>query len=210
MILEELLGNVVTVVSRLVIHRPPLSPENLHGRGYSLVFEENPERDDAYDGLIHREYEEAQVSELPYYEEDICDWGQDDKPNRRNLRESFLRSLKANFGLMMAVIFILGFLIVGVVYLNLNTCNACYEWTQKNFEVPSHVKDLQMVGILVFLFPIMLWFPGCIVMVLGLKEFRKNYLCCVCGVVLLTVSITSVYNAFMFDKIVLIENAVWL
>lgn len=209
MILEELLGGFVSLFFRLLFHTPRVAYENLQ-RDYSLIFEENPERDEAYDGLIHREYEQAQLAELPYYEENITFWGQDATQNRRNFCESLLRSLKTNFGLVMAAIFILGFLIVGVVYLNLHTSIACYQWTQNNFEVPSDVKVVRMVGMVVFLLPIMLWLPSCIALLWGFKEFRKNYLCCLCAIVLLTESITCVYNIFLFDKIALTEDSIWL
>ena len=209
MILEELLGGLVSIVSRLVFNAPRISPENLQ-RDYSLIFEENPERDEPYDGLIHREYEQAQVAELPYYEEDITFWGQNDIESRRNFCESLLRSLKTNFGLMMVAIFVLGFLIVGAVYLNLNTGNACYQWMQNNLEVPSQVQVVQMVGMVVFLLPTMLWFPVCIAMLWGFKEFRKNYLCCLCVIVLFTECITGIYNIFVFDKMALAEDSIWL
>ncbi len=56
MILEELCGSFVALVSSLVIHTPPMSGENLQGE-YTLIFEENPDREEVYDGLMHREYE---------------------------------------------------------------------------------------------------------------------------------------------------------
>jgi hypothetical protein len=51
MILEELFGSFVSLLSSLTIKTPAISRENLQ-RECTLIFEENPEPD----GLIHREY----------------------------------------------------------------------------------------------------------------------------------------------------------
>ena len=86
MILEELIGGVVTLLSSLVIHVPPVTHENLR-RDQTLIFEENPEEDEAnHHDLIHREYEQVQFTELPYYEDDISVWGQDNAQHGRNFR----------------------------------------------------------------------------------------------------------------------------
>jgi hypothetical protein len=127
MILEELVGRFVALFSSLIAQKPPMSREILE-RDYTLIFEENPEREEAYDGLIHREYEQVAPTELPYYEEYLPVLVQVDQQPRRNFCESFIRSCKANVGLLMAALFILGILTVGLVYFDLNTSNSCMKW----------------------------------------------------------------------------------
>lgn len=202
MIVEELFGSLVSLVSSFVLNAPSISNENIQG-DHTLIFEENSEREEVHDGLIHREYEQVQVTELPYYEEDIYIWGQDDPQPSPNLCESILRSLKTNVGIIMAVVFVLGLFIVGVVYLDLNTSNACTEWIQNNLKVPSNVKDLQVVGMTIFLLPasmLMLW---------GWKEFRNNYISSVCAIVLVTTSIICVYKILMFEKVSPTKDTIW-
>ena len=177
MILEELIGRFVSLLSRLVIHVPPVTRENIQ-RDQTLIFEENPEEDEAiYHGLIHREYEQAQFTDLPYYEEDIFVWGQDDAQHGRNFCESLFQRFKANVGLILAVLFILGPVIAVVVYVNLNTKSACYQWKKNQLKVPSHVQALQMVGMLVSQLLTRLWFPECI----ALLWASKNSVRITCG-----------------------------
>ena len=210
MILEELIGGFVSLLSSLVIHVPPVTRENLQG-DQTLICEENPEEDEAnYHGLIHREYEQAQFTDFPYNEEDISVWGQDDVQHGRNFCQSLFRSCKANVGLILAVLFILGPVIAVVVYVNLNTKSACYEWKQNHLKVPSHVHVILMVGTSVSLLPAILWFPECIALLWGFKEFRKNYLWYLCAMVLVTESLTCVYNIIVFDKIEQNKNTLWL
>ena len=45
MILEELIGGLVSLLSSLVIHKPPISRENLES-DYSLINDENPEQEE--------------------------------------------------------------------------------------------------------------------------------------------------------------------
>jgi hypothetical protein len=99
MILEELFGSFVSLLSSLTIKTPAISRENLQ-RECTLIFEENPEPDEVYDGLIHREYEQETPTEVPYYEEDVSVLVQANEEPRRNFCESFLRSFKANVGLI--------------------------------------------------------------------------------------------------------------
>ena len=211
MILEELLGGILSLLFNLAVRTPPISRENLQGLNYSLIFDENPERDEANGSLIHHEYEEAQVTELPYYEENISVWGQDDvEIVGRNFYVSFRRSCKANFGIMMAAIFVLGFLIVGFVFLNLNTYSACIEWIQNNLKVPRQVQVLQMVGMCICLIAVMTWFPASIAMLWGFKDFKKNYLYCLCAICFLTTTVIYVYKIVMFDKIKLTDDNIYL
>ncbi|CAB4004918.1 Hypothetical predicted protein [Paramuricea clavata] len=112
MILEEPFGSCVAIVSRLIIQTPPISRENLQ-REYTLIFVPNPEQDEVYDGLIHREYKQEAPTEVPYYEDGT--FASMQAATRRNSFESFIRSLKANVGLIISVVVILGWLTVGVV-----------------------------------------------------------------------------------------------
>jgi hypothetical protein len=197
MILEELFGSCVAIVSRLIIQTPPISRENLQ-REYTLISVPNPEQDEVYDGLIHREYEQEALTEVPYYEDGTFASMQAD--TRRNSFESFIRSLKTNVGLITAVVLILGSLTVGVVYVDLNSNDACIEWMHKNLSVPAHVQILRTVGMSVKLLPLFSWFPACIAMLWGFSEFKKNYLACLFFCAFVPGSITCVYRIIMLDK----------
>lgn len=95
MILEELFSGLVSLVLSLAINTPRIHRENLQGHEL-FTLEENPEQEGDYDGLIHREYETAQVSELSHCGEDITVSAQHDIKPRRNFCESFLRSRSCN------------------------------------------------------------------------------------------------------------------
>ena len=68
MILEELVGTLVSLGSLLITQVPNISRENLL-RYHWLIFEGCPEDDELQQGLIHREYETDEQADLPYYEE---------------------------------------------------------------------------------------------------------------------------------------------
>jgi hypothetical protein len=68
MFLEEVFGSCAALFSSLIIQTPPISRENLQ-REYTLISVPNPEQDEVYDGLIHREYEQEAPTEVPYYED---------------------------------------------------------------------------------------------------------------------------------------------
>ena len=199
MILEELIGSFASLFSSLISQTPPISSGTLQ-RDYSLIFEENPDREEVYDGLIHREYEPETPAELPYYE-DISLLVQVDGRTRRNFYESFMRSCKANVGLVMAVMFILGLLTVGLVYVDLNTTNACIEWIFNNFTVPSNVRTIRIVGMSVTLLPLYAWFPTCVIMLWGFRQFINNYLLRLILWQSVILSINIAYKVVVFDKI---------
>ena len=198
MFLEELVGSCVALVSSLITQTPPISRENLQ-REYSLIYVPNPEQDEVYDGLIHCEYEQEVPSEVPYYEDGTIVSIQTDE--RRNFCESFIRSCKTNIGLITAVVFILGSLTVGLVYLDLNT-DVCMNWMHKNLSVPSHVHTVQRVGTSVKLLPLFSWFPASVAMLLGFRKFKQNYLVNLFFCALVSGSITCVYRIVMFDKLI--------
>ncbi len=201
MILEELFGSCLFLISSLFIQTPPITGENPH-RESTSTFEENPERDEVYDGLIHCEYEEERQPGLQYNEEvqeDISVLTQSDEQHRRNYWESFLRSFKVNIGLIVAVVFILGLLMVGLVILDLNTSDACIEWMLNNRKVQSYVHNLRMLGVSAKLLPLFSWFPTCIAMLWGFKEFKKNYLLRLFVCAFVTGCTTCVYEIIVSD-----------
>ena len=166
MILEEIIGSFVALFSSLVAQTPPISSET-HQRDCSLLFEENSEEEVICDGLIHQEYDQERPAELPYYEENVSYsdlFPAHDGRTGKNFCESFLRSCKANLGLVTAVIFTLGLLTVGLVYVDFSTTNACIEWMHNNFTIPSNIRIVRIVGMSVTLLPQFGWFPICIIM----------------------------------------------
>jgi hypothetical protein len=200
MILEELCGSFVALISSLVIETPPMSKESLQGE-YTLIFEENPDREEVYDGLIHREYEPETPSELPYYEENLSVLAQANEQPRRNFCQTFVRSCKTNLALVVAVVLILGLLTTGIVYVDLNTTNACTAWRYNNFTLPSNIRNIHIAGNLLTLFPPFAWFPTCVMMLWCVKECKKNYALRLFICQLVIVSVTCVYKLFLFDKI---------
>ena len=201
MILEELFGSFVSLLSSLTIKTPAISRENLQ-RECVLIFEENPEPDEVYDGLIHREYEQETPTEVPYYQEDVSVLVKANEEPRRNFCESFLRSFKANVGLIIVAVFILGLLTIAVVLVDLKTTNACVEWVlHKNFTVPRNVAILQTVGDCATFLPLFSGFPVCVVMLWGFKEFRENYLLRLFVLQLVMGSMACAYTIYTADKL---------
>ncbi|XP_028405692.1 uncharacterized protein LOC114528263 [Dendronephthya gigantea] len=197
MILEELVGGILSLCSSLATPTPPISRE--HEGQMRLIFEDRyEENDEVCDGLIHLEYEEEPEAETPYYEDAFVAWQTKEQSNRRNLCESFKRSLEANIGLI-AVVFILGILVIGLVFVDFNTTDSCIEWIRYQYRIPENIRILKMVGMSLQLFPLFAWFPACIVMLWGFREFKKNYLSglLVCQVVI--GSISCVYRILMID-----------
>ena len=191
MIFEEILGSLISLCSCLITRTPTISQQQ---QQLKLIFEETNEEDEVCEGLIHLEYEEETQPELPYYEEDISILSQANGQNSRQFVQSLLRSFQANITLIMAVIFILGLLVIGCVYLDLNTTDACTEWMYKNYSIPRNVKISRTVGMSLDLLPLFTWFPACISMLWGFKEFRKNYLYYLLVCQLVIGSISCVYR----------------
>ena len=204
MILEELVGSFLSVCSSVIAQTPPISREQ---RQFRLIFDETDE-DEVHDGLIHREYEQRTQSE--YYVDDISASVQTDgvQPTR-HFFQSFLQSLKANVGLIAAVVFILSLLTVFTVYVDLNTRDACVEWENHNHSIPTKVKNLRVIGWPIKLIPLFTWFPACIAMLWGFKEFKKNYLPCLLVCQLVIGSIDCFYGVIMSDELTTVNYTVY-
>ena len=197
MILEELIGSWVALASSVFTQAPPISQENLQEE-YTLISVPNIEQQEAINGLIHCEYKQEGLADLPYYEDGTFIRIQAEET--RSFSKSFVRSLKTNIGLITAVVFILGVLIVGLVYVDLNTNDVCKEWMQKNSDIPTHVQTVQNVAMSVKLLPLFSWFPLSIAMVWGFVEFKRNYLLCLFVCAFVPASITCAYRIIMFHK----------
>ena len=200
MILEELVGSFLSLCSGVITQTPPISREQ---RQFRLIFDETDEQDEVHDGLIHREYKQRTQSELPYYENDIPASVQTDvvQPSR-HVAQSFLRSLKANVGFISAVVSVLSLLTIFAVYVDLNTTDVCVEWENHNHSIPTNAKILRVVGWSIKLLPPFTWFPACIAMLWGFKEFKKNYLLRLLVCQLVIASISCFYNVIMFDELI--------
>ena len=176
MILEEIVGSFVSLLSTLFVQTPPPISRQIHQQEYTLIYDVNPEEDEVPDDLIHREYETETPQESPYY--DSGSMASTHTVVAHDFCEFLGRSWKANVGFFTAVVFILGSIIVGLVFVDLNTSNVCVEWTFTNSNLSHHVRTLRMIGMSVKLVPLFSWFPVCIAMLWGYEEFRKNYLVC--------------------------------
>ena len=199
MILEELIGSCFALASSVLFPTPSISRDNVLQENW-LIHEENNEDEEQCDGLIHSEYERQEPSEAPYYEDGSFVWLQGELNSRRSFCESLRRSFRTNIGILMAVIFLLSMLTVGVVYVDLNTSDICIEWINKNITLPSHVQTLRAVGMSLKLLPMFAWFPICVAMLWGFTEFKKNYFLRLFTCAFLTASTTCVYRIIMSEK----------
>lgn len=196
MILEELVGTLISLGSLLITQTPPISRENLH-RHYRLIFEEHPD-DEEEQGLIHREYELEQTTQLPYYEDlDVSVSTSDEFRTNRSLCESLRRSFHVNFVLLLAAL-LLGVVTIALVYVDLNTTDSCIEWQHFNLTVPSTTKVLQIVGTSAAALPLYMWFPISVSMLWGFNEFEHNYLSCLFSSCFIAI-IAMVYRAIFWD-----------
>ena len=200
MILEELCGSFVALVSTLVIHTPSMSRANRNKTEYTLIFEENQEQQEISDGLIDCEYEPEPLTPSPYSEEVTCVSVQADQHPKRSFCQSLFRSCKTNLTLVIAVIFMLGLLTTVLVYVDLNTTNVCIAWTHNNFTLPLKEQNMRIVGMMITLFPLFAWFPTYVMMLWGFKKF-KNYALFLFILQLVALSMTCVYKYFLYDKI---------
>ena len=189
---------MISLCSSLITRTPTISQQQ---QQLILIFEETNEEDEVCEGLIHLEYEEETQPELPYYEEDISILVQTDGQHSRHIVQSFWRSFQANITLIMAVIFILGLLVIGRVYFDLNTVEACKVWMHKNYNIPRNVKILQAFGLSIQSILIFTWFPACISMLWGFQNFKKNYLFYLLAIQLVIGSITCVYRIMIIGKV---------
>lgn len=212
MILEELVGSFVSLFSKVIIQTPSISRETAQRDSTLIDFEENLERDEVYDSLeiIHREYERMPRPELPYYEGNISVLWQDVEQIEPKFFQSILRSFFANAGYILAAVFILGLLVIGIVFVDLNTKDVCIEWMHKNLNVSSRMQIIQRVGMSISALPVMLWFPASIIMLWGFKDFRKNYLWFLCLIQLITLSLICVYNVVMLEKLATTKNTIYM
>ena len=200
MILEELVGCCIALLSSVIFHTPSISRENVLQENCS-IYEENQEDSEEYDGLIHREYEQQEANEAPYYEDGSFVWSEDEHP-RCTFCESLRRSFKANAGILMTVVLLLSLLTVGLVYVDLNTYDICVEWVKVNVTLSSHVQTLRIVGMSVKLLPVYAWFPTCVAMLWGFRQFKEHYLFRLFLCAFLTGLITCAYGIIMFDKFI--------
>jgi hypothetical protein len=198
MILEELIGALVSLGSLLFTPAPQISRRNMR-RYYWPIFEQSNQEEENEPGLIHREYEPEQPAQLPYYEElNVSAVMNTEFRTSRSVGESLRRSFQVNFLLLLAVV-LLGVITITLVYVDLNTTNSCIKWRYYNHRIPSTVKVLQIIGTSLTALPLYLWFPVSAVMLWGFKEFKNNYLSCLFASCF-TATITMVYRAVLFDQ----------
>ena len=203
MILEELVGVLVSLGTLLITQTPQLSRESLR-RYYWLMFDQCTEDEEQEQGLVHREYEPDKPDDVPYYEE-INVSVSTESQSSRSICESLRRSFQVNFVLLLAV-FLLGLVIIVLVYVDLNTTNSCIEWKHYNHSTPSIIKVSQIIGTSLAAIPPFIWFPVSAAMLWGLKKFKHNHLSCV-FVSCFTATLTIVYRAVLFDQYSVTSNS---
>ena len=203
MILEELIGTLVSLGSLLITHVPPISRENRRGH-YWLLFEQSPDDEELHQEIIHREYKPVGTEELPYYEElNASVVASTESETNRTVCESLRRSFQVNVVLLLSV-FLLGFVTVTLVFVDLSTTNSCIEWRHHNHTVSPTMKLLQTLGTSVSATPLYFWFPASAAMLWGFEEFNKNYRSCLLACCL-SASMCMVYRGIFFEKYTTIE-----
>ena len=158
----------------------------------------------ACNGLIHREYnEQTAPTDLQCNEaDDISHLVQADEQPRRNFCESILRSFKANIGLITVVLFILALVTIACVLVGLTTTDYCIDSIlHKNLTLPENVGTVKIVVVSLILLPFFSWFPACIALSVGFKEYRKNYLLDLFLLQLITESSSTVYGIYFSDQL---------
>ena len=206
MILEELVGSFVSLFSRMIIQTPAISRENLHTESGCL---ENSEQDEVCDGLIHREYNEQRApTELQYNEaDDISHLVQVDEQPRRNFCESIIRSFKANIGLITVVVFILTLVTIACVLVGLTTNDYCIDWiVHKNLSSPKNVATVEIAAVSFVLLLLFSWFPACVALCFGFKEFRKNYLLDLFVLQFVTESASTLYDIYFSNQLFTVRD----
>ena len=206
MILEELVGSFVSLFSRVIIQAPGISRENLHSESGSL---ENSEQSEVCYGLIHREYDDQRApTELQYDQaDDISHLVQADEQPRRSFCESILRSLKANIGLITVVIFILPLVTIACILVGLATTDYCIDWIlHKNLTLPQNVGTVEIAAVSFVLLLLFSWFPTCVALCFGFKEFRKNYLLDLFVLQLVTESSSTLYDIYFSHQLFTVRD----
>ena len=208
MILQELVGVLVSLGTLLFTQAPQISRENLRRHDW-LTFEQSSEDEGQEGGLVHREYEPDKADDVPYYEELNVSVSTHTGESRsgRSFCESLRRSFQVNLILLLAVIS-LGLMTIVLVYVDLNTTNACITWRNYNHSVPSTVKVLEIIGSSFTALPVFLWIPVTAVMLWGLKEFKKNHLSCLLFSCFMAVLII-VYRIVLFDQLSVSINSLY-
>ena len=172
MILEELIHLLVSFV-----FRPPEISYQISRSGSLSTFDESEEEDVPWAGMIHREYEETE-QELQIQTHDstsatYVSLGSESR-FRRTFWQSLQRSLRANLGIVMAVI-PLGLFAMGLIYFKLNTSQLCFEWRDHNdTSIWRSVMKWNVIGDDIESICVNLWFPVTLLLLFGWKEFKLN------------------------------------
>ena len=212
MILEELIGSFVSLVSSSICRIPPISRENPQ-RNCTLIFQEDGESQEVDNGLIHREYEHQTreaPADLPQHAENIPILEQADEEHRRNSCESFLRSCMTNLGMLIAVLLIIGLLTIGVVYIDLNTNDVCIAWIRADQKILKHIKILQIVGSFFSNLFFVSWFPAIVVMLWGFQQFKKHYFSSLSVISMMSLLLICIYRTLMWNKFVKSKDNIYM
>ena len=178
MILEQLIVLLVSFVSVLISRPPQISRQLIPRRGSGSTSDESEEQDVTWVDIMHREYEETEQELQTQTDHNTsatyATVGSESR-FRPTFWQSLQRSLRANFGIVMAVI-PLGLFAVGLVYFKLNTSELCFEWKHNNRSISSSVTRWRLIGEDIDVVSINIWFPVTLALLFGWKEFKSNYI----------------------------------
>ena len=135
--------------------------------------------------MIHQEYNAGEYSSGCYYiqvplEDIISDSNTTVNITPSNnipcvLLQSLKRSLKANVAILVSAFF-LGLLGMFMLYVNLNTTNLCFEWSQRFGNLPSHMLRWSLIGEIIQAIILNLGFSLTMMVLFGWYEFKSQYM----------------------------------
>ena len=199
MILAELVGLVASYASVFVSQPPRICSRNTQRESGSTLDESN-EQERKWEDMIHQEYEQEDGSEFQQQTDYRSSVNYVSVGGQSRIRPSYWkslqRSLRANFGIMIAVM-PLGLLAISFVYFDLNTSNLCIEQKYHNYSIPFHVTRWILIGEDITTIPLNMWLPLTLVLLFGWKKYKSNYISTL-YIGFAVVAAQTIYDAYLF------------
>ena len=95
-------------------------------------------------------------------------------PERKSFWESFRKAVSTSISMAFSLVPPLVFTIM-FLYFDFNTTNLCSEWQQHNNTVPLSVIRIRVIGTIVEVLIISVWFPLTAVILFGWEDFKRRF-----------------------------------
>ena len=166
--LEEIIGCFLSLFSALTLDPPRISRREMNDN--TSPSEQRTHY--TWEDKIHREYvsfeEDNQPSKTEYVQLGY------ELRNKPSYIQSFLRSLKANFTITLAVL-PLALVGMALIYFDLRTVDLCSEWEAKNYTLSFDVERIKLIGKVFQKVILYLSFPLSLIVLFGWREFKSHY-----------------------------------